>query len=82
MQKFDIDIVSYQTTQQVVSNCNSIQFINIGTSNLIINNSLTLITNQTFTVEGNEGELCVATFLIKFDNSGTNSVTVVRKNFL
>lgn len=82
MQKFDIETVAYSTTQQVKSNCNSIQFINVGLSTVTINNSITLITNQTFTVEGNENEICVTTFLLTFDNTSTNNCVVIRKNFV
>ena len=80
--KFDIDITNYSTTQQVRSNCNSIQFVNLGTSNVSINANIVLITNQTFTVEGNENELCIGVFLVTFDNTGTNNCAVIKKNFV
>ena len=82
LRKYDIDITAYQVTQQVKSNCNSIQFINLGTSNVTINQNITLITNQTFTIEGNENEECVGVFLLTFDNLGTNNCAVIKKNFV
>jgi hypothetical protein len=82
LRKYDIDITSYSQTQQVKSNCNSIQFVNLGTSTVTINQNITLITNQTFTIEGNDNEICVGIFLLTFDNLGTNNCSVIKKNFV
>jgi len=81
-QKYSIDITSYQKTQQVSSDCNTLQFVNLGTNAVTINNAITLITNQTFTIEGNENEICTTTFLLTFATGGTSNCAVIKKNFV
>ena len=83
LRPFDLDFTSYVATQQVKTNCNSIQFINVGTNTVKINGTVELITNQTFTIEGNENEICTATLLLSFINTGgSNNCTVIKKNFV
>lgn len=81
MQKYNINILVYQNTQFVTSECNSITFINYGTSVVTIQQGIVLANGQSFTVEGNENELCIQQFLVTFDNTGTNNCTVVKKNY-
>jgi hypothetical protein len=81
--KYTTDENAYSNTQRVESNCNTLQFINYGTNDVLINNVIPLITNQTFTIEGNAGEICVRTFTLAFiDTGGTNNCVVIKKNYL
>jgi len=81
MQKYNINILVYQTTQFVSSECNSITFINYGTSVVTIQQGIVLANGQSFTIEGNENELCIQQFLVTFGNTGTNNCTIVKKNY-
>lgn len=80
--KYSLDFQAYSQTQQIKPGFNEIQFINIGTSNAIINNIVTLITNQTFTVEDSEDRECETQLTLTFDNTATNQCIVVRKDLL
>lgn len=82
MQKYDINILQYSNTQYVHSDCNSITFINYGTSVALINQAIQIANGQSFTIEGNENEICVEQFLLTFSGAGTNNVVVVRKMFI
>ncbi len=82
MQVYDINVLQYSRTQFIDSNCNSITFINYGTSLATIEQSIQLANGQSFTIEGNENEICVKQFLITFSGAGTNNVVVVKKNYI
>ena len=81
LRKFGLDFTNYTITQQAKTNCNSLQVINNGTSNVSINNALVLIGGQTFTVEGNNDEILVDILTITFDNLGINSCVIIRKTY-
>lgn len=81
-QKYDISILQYDTTQYVHSNCNSITFINYGTSIAVINQAIQIANGQSFTIEGNENEECVEQFLLTFSGAGTNNVVIIRKMYV
>jgi hypothetical protein len=80
--KYSLSIQVYSQAQQIMPGYNSIQFINTGTSNVIINNQLTLITNQTFTSEDNMDRECDTQLSLSFDNLGTNQCVVLTKNLI
>lgn len=81
--KYSTDEQAYSSTQRVESQCNTLQFINYGTNQVLINNVIPLITNQTCTFEGNTYELNVRTYTISFvDTGGTNNCVVIKKNYL
>jgi hypothetical protein len=80
--RYGVQINAYEQNQQIKSNCNSIQFYNQGTSNVTINNQLTLIGGQSFTIEGNENEMCVTDFNLTFDNTAVNNCLVTKKTYL
>lgn len=82
MQKYDINILQYSDTKYVSSDCNSITFINYGTSIALINQVIQIANGQSFTIEGNENEICVEQFLLTFSGAGTKNVVVVRKTFV
>jgi hypothetical protein len=81
LQKYEINVLQYSNTQFVQSNCNSITFYNVGSSTLLIEQSIPLANGQTFTITGNENEICVKQFLITFTGGGENNAIIVKKNY-
>jgi hypothetical protein len=80
--KYSLTIQAYSEAQQILPGYNSLQFINLGTSNAIINNQISLITNQTFTVEDEQDRECESQLSLSFDNTATNLCILVRKDLL
>ncbi len=63
------------------SNCNSILFINTGTSAVTID-GVTIQQGQQLRIDGNYMEILVKTFYFTFAAGGTNSLTVVYKRYI
>jgi len=63
------------------SNCNSILFINTGTSAVTID-GVTIQQGQQFRIDGNYMEILVKTFYFTFAAGGGNSLTVVYKRYI
>lgn len=82
MKKYNIDFLQYGTTQFVKSDCNTITFYNAGTSILLINQVLPLANGQSFTITGNENELCTTQFLLTFEGEGINNCVIARKTYI
>jgi hypothetical protein len=72
--------IAYNTAQSIPTDCNSIIFINSGTSTAIIEN-VTLAPSQSFVIDGNENEYTNATLQINFTGGGQNNLVVVKKIF-
>ena len=81
MQKYNINILVYQNTQFVTSECNSITFINYG-SNQVTIESVVLLQNQSLSIDGNAGEIMNKQFLATFSGAGTNNLVTIKKNYL
>ena len=82
MKKYIIEFQQYGTPQQVPTNCNTIQFVNAGTSTVIIDRVLTLVAGQSFNVEGNINEVTNKSINIAFGNSGTRNLIVIKKTYV
>jgi hypothetical protein len=80
MTKYTPVFIAYNTPQSIPTDCNSIIFINLGTSNAIIENIL-LAPSQSFVIDGNENEETNATLQVNFSGSGQNNLVVVKKIF-
>jgi hypothetical protein len=80
MQKFTPIFITYATGQQIPTNCNSITFINYGTSICYIDN-VTLQPNQSFEINGNACEYMDTTLSVRFEHGLQNNLTVVKKVF-
>ena len=81
MQKYVTETKIFFQSGSTPSDCNSILFINTGTS--IVNiEGLVLQPSQSWSVEGNYCELCVKYFNFIFSGIGTNSLTVIIKRYL
>jgi hypothetical protein len=63
------------------SNCNSILFINTGTSAVTID-GVTIQQGQQFRIDGNYMEILIKTYYFTFASGGGNSLTVVYKRYI
>ena len=70
--------IAYNTPQSIPTDCNSIIFINSGTTTAIIEN-VTLAPSQSFVIDGNENEFTSVTLQINFTGAGQNNLIVVKK---
>ena len=80
MTKYTPVFIAYNTPQSIPTDCNSIIFINLGTSNAVIEN-ITLAPSQSFVIDGNENEETNVTLQINFTGGGQNNLVVVKKIF-
>jgi hypothetical protein len=81
MQEYNISFASINLAQYVTSNCNEITFINLGTNNVTINNTLTLQPTQSLSISGNACEVDVTNYNVNFNNSVGSNLIVIRKFF-
>lgn len=63
------------------SNCNSILFINTGTSAVTID-GVVIQQGQQFRIDGNYAEILIKTYYFTFATGGTNSLTIVYKRYI
>lgn len=82
LNEYNIDMQTYTQSGKIVSDCNGIEFINQGTSNLVINSALKLAPQGSWSSDGNELETDRTPYTITFDNTGINNCVVNRKNYL
>jgi hypothetical protein len=84
MQKYSPIFQQYDTAQQIPTNCNSITFINAGTSIVYLEN-VTLQPNQSFSIDGNYCEYTEQVISMRFspyDPDLQNNLIVVKKVYL
>jgi hypothetical protein len=77
--EYNVNFASYVQSQFVDSNCSEILFINNGTSNVLLNSTLVLAPNASFSGDGKAGEIDVTRYNIVFAPGGINNCVVVRK---
>ena len=65
----------------VETNCNSIQFVNLGTNDVFINQTAMLIGGQTLNIDGNYNEICRTRFVITFGTGGFSRCLVIKKTY-
>ena len=80
MQKYTPFFISYDTAQSIPTSCNSIIFINLGSTTALIEN-ITLAPTQSFAIDGNACEYMDTTLQINFSGIGNNNLVVVKKVF-
>lgn len=80
MIKYTPFFINYDIAQTIPTNCNSILFINQGTTTVIVEN-ITIAPSQSFSIDGNEMEYMEATIQINFSGAGNNNLVVVKKVF-
>jgi hypothetical protein len=73
---------AYYVSGQVITDCNSILFINYGSEPVTIDAAIILQQNQSWGVDGNAGEIMTQQFTAIFGTGGgTQSLVVTRKVF-
>ena len=83
--KFTIQYQPVNANIQIDSgvDCNSINFINLGTAPVSIDQSIPLQQGQQYPIDGNLGEVMAQKmFLITFTGDGTKSLMVVKKVYV
>lgn len=80
LNKYTPFFINYSTAQSIPTNCNSITFINLGTTVAIVEN-VTIQPSQSFSIDGNACEYMEVTLQINFTGIGNNNLVVVKKVF-
>lgn len=81
MQKYSTEFLQYNSDSTIISNCNSIAFINGGTVPVTID-KFVLAAGAALAIDGNENELNVTTYRITFGGATNGLLTVIRKFFV
>ncbi len=76
--KYRTDVAQYSTNTKIMSNCNSITFINVGLSSVLINN-ISLIVGASLALSGNEYEEDVTEYRIDFGTATNGIIQVIKK---
>lgn len=80
MPKFYENIATINDNQQIKSDCGDFTILNNGTSNVLVN-GISLASGDQYLSKANEGETNTTIYNVAFDNSGVNSIIVIRKIF-
>ncbi len=81
MKKYSTEFLQYNADFTIISNCNSIAFINGGTVPVTID-KFVLAPGAALAIDGNENELNVSTYRITFAGATNGVLTVIRKFFV
>lgn len=81
MTRYYIGFKVFTVADYCSSECNAITFINNGTNNVILNNSMTLTPGQSLSINGNECEIDETKYLINFSSMTGSKCTVIQKYF-
>lgn len=81
-QKYYNDIAIVQIGQYIKSDCSDITFLNTGTSNVILNQAITILPNQSVQFNCNQNEIDTTNYNIFFRGTGSNSCTIIRKLYV
>jgi hypothetical protein len=79
--RYKIDINQHSENILISSKCNAITFLNVGTTNVLINN-VRLTPGANLSIQGNAGEIDVTEYRLDFGtNTGANGnlVQVIKK---
>lgn len=79
-QKFITETKIFSSSGQTDTNCNSVIFVNTGTSNVTID-GFTLTPNQSWNITGNKDEVLVKVYSFNFSGTGTNQLTALFKRY-
>jgi hypothetical protein len=81
LQKFNNAFRVYNQNDQLKGSCNSIMFINQGSCDILLNNSITIIVGGSWGSDGNANEIDETYYNWIFQGSG-GKLVVVQKTFL
>lgn len=76
-----IETQEITAAEMTPARCNAIQFVNKGTATAYVND-LPLATDESFAFSGHELEMDVTRYRIRFGNTGTGRLFVVRKRYV
>lgn len=80
--KYATDFYTVDTSQYIVTDCNTVTFINYGTSIVTIEN-VPLQQNQSLSISGNAGEITNQKFFVNFGTSANgNNCVIIRKRYI
>ncbi|NBP74417.1 MAG: hypothetical protein EBU61_00040 [Crocinitomicaceae bacterium] len=79
--EYDVNFITYDQNGFITSNCNTITFYNLG-SNVVTIEQIPLQQGQSFSIDGNAGEIMHKQFLATFTGAGTNQLLTIKKNYL
>jgi hypothetical protein len=86
MRNYIVDFLTYQDTQYINSDCNSITFYcNWFEGGITINDSIYLTGGKSFTISGNEGEIDKTHYKVVPDSTFVATggyYTVIRKTYI
>jgi hypothetical protein len=81
MLEYKITFEQYNQNKLLYSNCNTITFINYGTSTVNIEN-VALTQYQQLVIEGNYCEFNNQQYNMFFTGTGTNNLVVIKKSYI
>ena len=79
--EYTSEFLQVSESKNISGNCNSITFLNMGSSAANIN-GLDLQQNQSISIAGNYGEKDVTAYYITFAATGTKQLFVIRKLYV
>lgn len=79
--KYITETKIFSQNGQTDTNCNSLIFVNQGTSNVTIDGFL-LTPNQSWNITGYTDEMLVKTYSFNFSGSGVNQLTCLFKRYV
>ena len=80
--KFLIDVYTAYQNYRFVSKSNAVTFINIGTINVTLNNTLVLTPGQSLSIEGNINEIDLTEYFINFGTALNGALLIIRKIYV
>lgn len=78
MTRYKIEVMQYNTTRKIASNCNAITFINGGAVTCLIQ-TIPIVAGASLAIEGNAGEMDVTEYNLDFGAATNGVITVIRK---
>jgi len=81
MKKYKIEVMQYNTTRKIASNCNAITFINSGAVTCLVQ-TIPVVAGASLVIEGNENEMDVTEYNLDFGTSTAGILTVIRKYYI
>lgn len=79
--KYKIELNQYSENIMITSKCNAITFLNVGTTNVLINN-ITIVPNANLSIQGNANEIDATEYRLDFGTNTAasgNLVQVIKK---
>ena len=79
--KYITETKVFNVSGQTDSNCNSLIFVNTGTTSVTID-GFTLTPNQSWNITGYTNEMNVKVYSFNFSGTGTNQLTALFKRYV